>query len=519
MTLAAEAILMLRSDEFWEVAMSRIVAKGVHPNDIVSFYDKGYRDKIVTELISGTYKFSIPKLVGIPKPDGGVREIFVQPPTDRLIMTAIYMLYYMRWESQFDAGCLSYQIDTSVSQISKFVQKNLKKSAVKIDISKFFDSVPAPLVQDMIKKLEILPGLTEILCRFYTETAIYKKGELVHKPRSLCQGCAFSPILANLILKGIDAKYRESCDFYVRYCDDILIVAPDLDSKVASLRKDLEHLGLSVNNKKVHYYDNTVEFLGCSISKECVGFSKDRKQRIKREIKAIAKKYGRVGDRHSQLRVMHNIQKHLLQYVDGHNAFEGYCQINTDDSDIVWINDICKRTIRSTFTGKNNYTTNMHKTPDSWLFANGWCDLDYLYRIFQTNKKVFRCLCWYYSQPTVTKHISEISHEKALDTVMATQEFVPMFRQGLLKVGSHYYRITDKRGFCVQDLDLHLIDQLAFDTPFTTGISVDMYHQKDEALRTYAELCLRILESETSSSELYIEEQGFCIPTILFKSL
>jgi len=128
--------------------------------------------------------------------------------------------------------------------------------AYKLDLSKYFDSVPRKYIDEVLDKLEIRFGKSSVLDLlrqyYHNDTIIDINKNEITKFTSLRQGCAFAAFLADSVLKDMDDDLSQMPIFYCRYSDDILIMGKDteVEEGLSKIRAHLNEKELVLNSKK-----------------------------------------------------------------------------------------------------------------------------------------------------------------------------------------------------------------------------------------------------------------------------
>lgn len=124
------------------------------------------------------------------------------------------------------------------------------------------------------------------------------------------QGISVSSLLAERYLRDFDRKYcgdpfRQHL-FYVRYVDDIFVLATD-EKKLQNISRKMQfelssQYGLLVNPEKISQGSldiMPVDYLGVAISKRTIGISKNQAMRLKQQIEELFLWYRRVSQTQS----------------------------------------------------------------------------------------------------------------------------------------------------------------------------------------------------------------------------
>lgn len=179
---------------------------------------------------------------------------------------------------------------------------------LKLDITKFFYRIEhAKLCENIDKKIK--DKRTAALIKSYIESKDMPFGlPLGADPRTISPdemlwdrgipiGGGLSHMLANMYLDGLDqyCKRELQIKYYIRYMDDIIILAEDkeqLHAWKANIIKYLLNIGLILNNKTaLRPITQGVEFVGFRIWPTHVTIRKSTSLRMKRRLKSVQKQY------------------------------------------------------------------------------------------------------------------------------------------------------------------------------------------------------------------------------------
>lgn len=225
---------------------------------------KQLKDKTYQHSGYQSFKINDPKPKDIHK--AGVR--------DRLVHHAIYRILYPYFDRKFIFDSYSCRINKGTHKaINCFryffrkISKNGTKQCwvLKCDIKKFFANIDHKILKNILEKYiedkNTLWLLAQIIDSFNTEN---KCGI------GLPLGNLTSQLLVNIYLNELDqfAKRKLKIKYYIRYCDDFVIVSGDnkylesLLSKVSEFLKN--NLKLSLNSDKIFIktLSSGVDFLG-----------------------------------------------------------------------------------------------------------------------------------------------------------------------------------------------------------------------------------------------------------------
>lgn len=171
------------------------------------------------------------------------------------------------------------------------VSANGKKPcfALKMDIRRFFDTVDHRILKQMIRKQifdeKILKLIDTIIDSF--QVGVSSKG--------LPLGNVTSQLFANIYLHELDhfVKHALRFRFYLRYCDDFILLSPDentLKSLLPIFRAFLQtHLQLELHPQKVilRKLSQGIDFVGYVLFAKYLLVRTKTKQRMKKRLRKI----------------------------------------------------------------------------------------------------------------------------------------------------------------------------------------------------------------------------------------
>jgi len=214
----------------WKHVKSNKGAPGIDNMTIEAFepFALAHWQGIKAKLIEGSY-YPLPvKRVTIPKPDGGDRLLGIPAVIDRMIQQAISQVISPYFEPTFSPHSYGYRPGKRASQAVSHVQNCIKqgyKTAVDIDLSKFFDEVNHDMLMNRIGRKIKDKALMQLLGRYLragiaeTETGLWFPSD-----KGVPQGGPLSPLLSNILLDELDKKLTRERLPFARYADDIIIL-------------------------------------------------------------------------------------------------------------------------------------------------------------------------------------------------------------------------------------------------------------------------------------------------------
>jgi RNA-directed DNA polymerase len=225
--------------------------------------------ELSADLSARTYRPMSLKRVEIPKEGGKVRVISIPTIRDRVVQSALRLILEPIFEADFSDSSYGARPGRSAHQALQAVSAGLlqrRHYVIDLDLARYFDSIRQDrMLAKLAKRVcddEVLKLVKQVLAR---------TGK-----RGIPQGSPLSPLLANLALNELDhALDRGKSELtYVRYLDDMVVLAPDTvrgrawaDRALQRIGEEAEALGVSLNADKTRKvtmtdHDAMFAFLG-----------------------------------------------------------------------------------------------------------------------------------------------------------------------------------------------------------------------------------------------------------------
>lgn len=207
--------------------------------------------------------------VNDPKP----RDIHKAQVRDRLLHRAIYRILYPAFDKKFSFSSFSCRINKGTHKALRYFKdcylresKNHTKTVwvLKCDIKKFFANIDHRILIEILKKyiddVNLIFLLSEIIESF--NAGVHGVG--------LPLGNLTSQLFVNIYMNEFDQylKHDLKVKYYVRYCDDFVILSSDKDyllrilSQVDFFLKNKLALNLHPNKVFIKTFSSGVDFLG-----------------------------------------------------------------------------------------------------------------------------------------------------------------------------------------------------------------------------------------------------------------
>ena len=231
--------------------------------------------ELENELVRGIYKPDAVLRVYIQKPDGKERPLGIPIIRDRVVQAAAKLILEPIFEADFKDFSYGFREGKSSHQAMQAVWKWMNfgyTEVIDADIQGFFDNIPHDkLLQSVARRVS--DGKMMRLIKLFLKAPI-REDDNERKPRKgTPQGGVISPLLANIYLNHLDQFWtKKGYDKYaklVRYADDFVILC-EKNTKfyLREVRRLIENLGLTLNEKKTHVVDTCqqgFDFLGFTL--------------------------------------------------------------------------------------------------------------------------------------------------------------------------------------------------------------------------------------------------------------
>ena len=404
--------------ERWEQALETGIDKHIDKGELRKLTSPEVRLALYNAIINDNYEIAPPHQAQIPKDNGDMRIVYVNENIDRIFLSITNNLFFDMFPEFIHKSCKSYQSGIGCGKIVQELSREMVKTTgveigKKLDLSKYFDSVPLRSIDEIFDRMEVKVGkskIIEIVRKYYhTNLCFDVDGNLIEHYQSLKQGCSVASFLADAVLFPIDYTVSKMNVEYVRYSDDILIVGNHWKEGFEVVSKMLGNMQMTLNPKKIEtvYKDRWIKFLGFNIKGDKITLSKSRVKSFQKEIEARTIKQRNI----SMKRALNKVQSYLYKGDGKFSWATSVLPIINVQKDIDTLNTFIMDSIRACATNKKkigglgsvndkedytilrgtgkNVTANKNKTDKE---IEGFLSLGCMRNALLTNRAVFNTL-------------------------------------------------------------------------------------------------------------------------------
>ncbi|HPP02657.1 MAG TPA: reverse transcriptase domain-containing protein [bacterium] len=227
-------------------------------------------ESLSQEILQGTYQPAPLALVPIPHKDSEKSRILSLPPVrDRIVQSALSSQLIPLFDPYFEDCSFAYRPKRSVAMAQYRVLEYIGHGypiVAHSDIQDCFDRIEFTLVHQLLSLFLADSRLIHLILRFISSPARYQN-TLYYRSAGLPQGSPLSPLLCNVVLDVLDKFMVDRGIPYVRYADDLIVLAasyPEGQNRLREVQQLLATLGLELNPEKTYltHWQEGFRFLG-----------------------------------------------------------------------------------------------------------------------------------------------------------------------------------------------------------------------------------------------------------------
>lgn len=243
-------------------AFKRVKAKKGAPGvdgitvDEIGAYLRENQKELIERIKRGKYTPDPVRRVEIPKPDGGIRKLGIPTVKDRIFQQAITQQLMPIYELLFSDNSYGYRpgrdAKDAITKVKAYAEQEYTH-AVALDLSKYFDTLNHEKLLIILRRNVKDERVIQWIKR-YLKSGVMENGVVMETEEGSPQGGNISPLLANIYLNEFDREYEKRGVAFVRYADDIVLLAKSERAAKRLLETSTKYLEetlkLKVNQEK-----------------------------------------------------------------------------------------------------------------------------------------------------------------------------------------------------------------------------------------------------------------------------
>lgn len=345
--------------ERWEYAINSGVIKGINKVELRALTTPEVRVSMYNCLVMDCYEIAPPHQAKIPKDNGDYRIVYVNENIDRIFLSIVNDMLFELCPEMVHPSCKSYQKGLGCGKIVQEASRHIESIkrndiGMKVDLSKYFDSVPIKYIDQIFDEVEMKWGKSKIinvLRKYYHADLCFDvEGNLTEQYQSLKQGCAVASFLADAVLFKLDQTLSDMNVYYVRYSDDVLLLGEEWKKGECVLREILGGMDLTLNPKKIEYLskDRWFKFLGFNLKGDKITLSKSRVKSFQKEIEKRTIKNQKI----TETKALNNVNRYLYVGDGTYSWATSVLPVVNVKADLDTLNEFVMDCIRACGTGK-----------------------------------------------------------------------------------------------------------------------------------------------------------------------
>jgi len=281
----------------WEHVKAKHAAGGIDGLSVSDFEKNIFKNLhlLQEELIHKKWNPEPYLRIEIKKNESEKRKLGLLSIKDKIVQQAILNLIEDRFEKLFLNHSYAYRKGKGhLKAVRRTMNElNIQKEGfiLKLDIDDYFDTINHQILftrlKTMIEDREIV-RLIELSVKMGVVSKKLKWNEI---KQGIPQGAILSPLLSNFYLHPFDQFVTSKTNSYIRYADDFLIICKteeEIKKILESITSFLNNkLKLKLNTPVIKTFNEGVDFLGVTISKNKIEITPEKKEKLKNRILQI----------------------------------------------------------------------------------------------------------------------------------------------------------------------------------------------------------------------------------------
>lgn len=261
MSIYSKIIDIQKLGQAWDRVRKNKSAPGVD-NVTYEMFEERRREELRQlnlELSEHRYESLPVKLTNLYKGEK-VRTIALFSMRDKVVQQSLAHELGRIYEPLFSAGACAYRPGQSALEALKLIEDKIREQqnlwVLKMDIRDYFDRIPHEkllrLLEKRIRERDVLELIQAVISAKVLDP---RTGELMKNETGIYQGSSCAPLLSNIYLMDFDREMEKRSSFYIRYCDDILV----LESTEEKAKELYEYSRLYMEQKGLELKENKTE--------------------------------------------------------------------------------------------------------------------------------------------------------------------------------------------------------------------------------------------------------------------
>ncbi len=191
--------------------------------------EEQFLSRLRRDLGERRYRPEPAQAVDISKPSGGNRHIGLPTVRDKVCQTAVLQVVVPLLDRIFSPASYAYRPERgpirAVRRVVHAVRNQGMAWVCLADVDDFFDTLDADLLEPMLREAVGDRDVVDLMMLWVRMGSVGPGWQWVDRPVGIPQGAPVSGVLSNLYLTGLDQFAAAQGGSYVRYADNLLLMA------------------------------------------------------------------------------------------------------------------------------------------------------------------------------------------------------------------------------------------------------------------------------------------------------